>query len=270
MHRQPPATAETTDIATSALETHLANLEEQLNLLRAQVRQAQQLASLGTAAATIAHEVNNLLTPILSYAQAALDTGDLDLQKKALSVTVKNVRMLVAMADRVLQINAAKPIKPEITLLQEAATDAVDSLCRDLSKDGITLSIRIDEGLTAWVDPLHLRQVLFNLLLNARQALLSSHSGRITITGRREGKQTVLEVIDTGAGIAPELLPHIFDPLNSSKVPDADEKERCKGLGLALCRDLVDENGGTLNVTSKPGAGTTFTIALPIQKSHRE
>ena len=259
----PPATA-SPDPTIAVVETHLSNLETQLNQLRAQVRQAQQLASLGTAAATIAHEVNNLLTPILSYAQAAIDANDPDLSRKALTVTVKNVRMLVAMADRVLHISAAKSAGCEAVSVRAVADDAAASQCRDLSKDGITLNLRIDDNLTVWADPLHLQQVLFNLLLNARQALGSSHSGRVSITGERHGDRAVIEVVDNGAGIPPEKLPHIFDPLNSSRTPDPDRKERCRGLGLALCRDLIEENHGTIDVTSEVGAGTTFHIELPI------
>jgi len=263
MLKQPPARTRPTESVPAGVETHLANLETQLELLRTRVRQAQQLASLGTAAATIAHEVNNLLTPILSYAQAALDEGDVELQRKALTVTIKNVRMLVAMSDRVLQISAAKPACLQSVSVRTTVQDAIESLCRDLTKDGITLSNKVDEALTAWADPLQLQQVLFNLFLNAREAMASSHSGRLTVTGKRDGDRVVIEVKDTGKGIPPDLLPHIFDPLNSSKSTDRTSRDRCKGLGLALCRDLVEENHGTITVTSEIGAGTTFRIVLP-------
>jgi signal transduction histidine kinase len=266
MQRTPPAQTRPKDKPRATVETHLANLEDRLDLLRAQVRQSQQLASLGTAAATIAHEVNNLLTPILSYAQAALEGGDTELQKKALTVTMKNVQMLVAMADRVLQISAAKPAEIQAVSVCAAARSAAESLCRDLSKDGIALSIKVDESLTAWADPLQLQQVLFNLFLNARDAMKSLHSGRLTVTAGRDKDRTIIEVQDTGKGVPPDLLPHIFDPLKSSKSTDGNGRERCKGLGLALCRDLVEENGGTIDVTSEPGAGTKFTITLPTER----
>ena len=151
-----------------SVDAGVAKLQADLDLLRAQVRQAQQLSSLGTAAALIAHEVNNLLTPILAYATSALGSDDAALQKKALQVTVKNAQMLVAMSDRVLEISAAKPAKREDVNVLRAVDDAIASLCRDLSKDGITINVEVDESLTAWADPLQLQQVLFNLLLNAR------------------------------------------------------------------------------------------------------
>lgn len=242
------------------VEGQLEQLEGRLAQLKAQVRQAQQLAGLGTAAATIAHEVNNLLTPLLGYAQYALDTDDPALSRKALTVTVKNVRLLVAMSERVLGITAARAPTSERVTVRSAALDAAASLCRDLSKDGIQFVVDLDEQLGVQADPLQLQQVFFNLFLNARNAMAASHNGRLSVSGRREDGQVIVEVCDTGKGIPPDLLPHIFDPLQSSKPATGD---RCAGLGLALCRDLVQENGGTIRVASTPNAGTTFTIVLP-------
>ncbi len=255
----PPAT----DGDAAIVERELEKLQGQLTQLKAQVRQAQQLAGLGTAAAMIAHEVNNLLTPVKSYAQAALSNDDIELQRKALTVTVKNVELLVAMSERVLNISAAKPPVREPVSLRRAADDAVASLCRDLSKDGISLVLRMDESLTVWADALQLQQVLFNLLLNASNAMRSSHGGRITVAGAIEAGKGVIEVKDNGPGIPAEMLPRIFDPLQTSKPMDPKGQQRCAGLGLALCRDLVMENGGTITVASEPGVGTTFTITLP-------
>lgn len=269
MVRQTPIRTRTTDPATrvvhepATLEAQLHTIEGRLAQLKAQVRQAQQLAGLGTVAATIAHEVSNLLTPIRSYVETALQEDDHELQKKALTVTLKNVRILVAMCDRVLEISSAKPAAREMCAVRTAVNDAADALCRDLSKDGIRFRVHLDDPLTAYVDPFQLQQVLFNLFLNARKAMSSSHSGRLIVSGRREGERVVLMVKDTGEGIAPKLLPHIFEPLQSSKTAERPERSRCAGLGLALCRDLIEENGGTISVVSEPGVGTTFTIVLP-------
>ena len=248
---------------TSTVESHVESLEARFEVLKAQVRQAQQLASLGGAAAMIAHEVSNLLTPIQSYAQTALESDDPALQKKALRVTLKNAQMLAAMSERVLEIGAAKPPVRQAVSIHTAAHDAVESLCRDLSKDGISLSVEVDQLLTVWADPLQLAQVLFNLFLNARNAMASMHQGRLVVTAARRQDRVVLKVADTGPGIPADLLANVFDPLQTSKPIDRNGRQRCAGLGLALCRDLVEENGGTINVTSKAGVGTTFTIILP-------
>lgn len=252
-----------TKVHEHAWEDRLLDLQNQLDKLKAQVRQAQQLAHLGTVAAMIAHEVNNLLTPIRSYAQAALDSEDPTLREKALVVTLKNVDMLVAMTGRVLEISAAKTRDRRAVAVRTLAEDAVASLCRDLSKDGIRFRVDVDESLNVFVDPLQLKQVFFNLFLNARNAMAPSHEGRLTVAGRREGDRVILDVSDTGPGIAPEIIAHVFDPFETTKDAVHNGKQRCAGLGLALCRDLIEENGGTIAATGRPGEGTTFTLNLP-------
>lgn len=247
----------------SAVEAQLAALQARLDTLRAQVRQAQQLAHLGTAAATIAHEVNNLLTPIYSYAKYALEADEPDLYRKALTVTCRNTQMLVAMSERVLSISAAKPAAPQAVKVREAALLASESLCRDVRKDGLTLVVEVDDDIVVQADPLHVQQVFFNLFLNARSAMAPQHQGRLVVCAGAADDRVRITVRDTGPGIAPELLPHIFDALQSSKPLTAEGPQRCAGLGLALCRDLVTENGGTIVADSVPGGGTTFTIDLP-------
>ncbi len=246
-----------------SLDSNLAKLQGQMETLRAQVRQAQQLAGLGTAAATIAHEVNNLLTPMLSYAKIALDTDDLALTRKALNVTIKNIQTLVQMSERVLGIAAARVRTNESVSIQSMAQEAAEALCRELSKDGIRFNIVADDRSIAQVDPLQLRQVFFNLFLNARQAMKGSRSGRLTVEAHRVDDHVHITVKDNGPGIAQDLLARVFEPLQTTKTDPSGSSKRCSGLGLTLCRDLIEENDGTLTVESVVGEGTTFHIRLP-------
>lgn len=281
MVRQPPVRTRTSEDKmtdtkppqpdiSATVETQLKQLEGQLDQLRTQVRQAQQLAGLGTAAAMIAHEFSNLLTPIKSYAQKALEDDDRELQRKALTVTLQNVDILVRMADRVLEIGAAKPAQRELVEIRAVVEDAAACMCRDVGKDGIRFSVAVDDAATAWVDRLQLQQIFFNLFINAHKAMAPSHGGRLTVTGTRDGDRVVVDIKDTGPGISPELLPHVFDPLQTSRPLSSNGRQRCAGLGLTLCRDLVEENGGKISVTSKQGVGTTFTIELPTTGSVSE
>jgi len=263
MAKQSPTRTRPGDGVASPVEERLAQLSAQFGLLKAQVRQAQQLANLGTAAAMLAHEVNNLLTPIRAYAEYALTSDDHELMRKALTVTTKNGHMLIAMSSRILEISAAKPQKTEPVAVRPVVEDALASLCRDLSKDGIDVSVTVEESLTVQADPLQLQQVFFNLFLNAREAMSASHSGRLTVSGTRNDRTVVIEVRNTGDPIHPELLPHLFDPFQTSKPVEREGRRRCGGLGLALCRDLIEENQGTIRVSSTPDESTTFTITLP-------
>lgn len=263
MRTNTPARVKPSDRPGDPVADQLARLEEQLVELRGQVRQAQQLAGLGAAAATLAHEVNNLLTPIVAYADAVLNRGEVHLKDKALAVTLKNGRMLTAMAERMLHLSAAKEAKRETAGVRAVVESAFDSLCRDLKRDGITQTIDVDPHLTIIADPLQVQQLLFNLLLNAQQALAKQHGGRLTVSAERVDDRVNITVADTAGGIEPHLLPHIFDPLRSTKVLGDNERARCRGLGLALCRDLAEENGGSINVQSEMGKGTRFTVSLP-------
>lgn len=267
MGRQPPTIAPPADAVESAIEKHFRDLSGQFEILRAQVRQAQQLASLGTAAAMLAHEVNNLLTPIRGYVEYAQNSGDVELMKKALTVTAKNVRILTDMSARVLEISAAKPRKPEVVNVRRVVDDALASLCRDLSKDSIELTLDVDDTLTAFGDGLQLQQVLFNLLNNAREAMAAQHGGRLNVAARASDKQVVITVSNTGPPIPAEFLPHLFEPFQSTKPAERNGRTRCSGLGLTLCKDLIEENNGTLTVTSAPDQPTTFTIQLPARHS---
>lgn len=266
---------------TSSIDERFSALLLQFELLKAQVHQAQQLATLGTAAATFAHEVNNLLTPILSYAESAIQANEVEFSKKALTVVVRNVRMLIAMSGRMLEIGAAKPHQREKTDVREAATEALASMCRDLEKDGIALSMNIEKGVIVLADPLQLRQILFNLFLNAQEAMATIHSGRLVVSARNGPKavpvakavqdetevatppnMVVIEVRNTGPAIPAELLPTIFEPFKTSKPVQRNGKYRCGGLGLALVRNLVHDNEGTIEVKSDSESGTTFIITL--------
>ena len=148
--RQPP-----NGKVSIPIEEQFAQLETRFSELQAQVRQAQQLSNLGTAAATFAHEVNNLLTPVLSYVLAAIDAEDLALKNKALAVTVKNVQMLIGMSDRVLEISAAKQANrvDASEVVMSRASAAAGSLRRGLAYAELQSSIaRIHN--TLGTDPL--------------------------------------------------------------------------------------------------------------------
>jgi len=255
-----------------ALRAQLDRAEAQLATVRQQLRQTRQLASLGTAAAMLAHEFNNLMTPMVAYARFAIDSDDDALRVKALEITLKQTAIITAMSDRIVRLAMNKPLTLESVGLRAVVEEAVASLCRDLSKDGITLKIAIDDSLSVWADAKHLQQVFFNLLLNARRAL-DNRKGRITIEAEPIADQRVRVAFrDTGCGIPGADLDHIFDAFVTSKGNGKSNGHgpssgaSVSGLGLTICRELVQEHGGTISATSTEGQGTTFTIELPTAK----
>jgi C4-dicarboxylate-specific signal transduction histidine kinase len=238
-------------------------LARQFEGMQAQLRQTQKLASLGTTAAMIAHEFNNLFTPVVAYAQQALDTGDAELMKTALTKTLDRTSAMRQMADRVIGLARQPTGGIRSVNVRQMAENAVGCLCRDLGKDNIGLNIQIDPGLCVRANENQLLQVMFNLVVNARQAMLGRR-GRLTIDAVPiDEDQVEINVRDTGCGISAENLTRLFEPFFSTK-QDADKPDRRGlGLGLAISRGIVEDLGGTISVTSEMNVGTTFTVILP-------
>lgn len=231
--------------------------------LKSQLRQAQKLASLGTAAAMLAHEYNNLFAPVVSYAQYALDRNDVELMRKTLNMILRHSDAVQSMSQRILGLARWEAPVLEAVDVKAVVEDAVGCLGRDLTKDNISLTIEIDPNLRVRGHRNQLQQVLFNMVLNARQAVIGS-SGRLKISATPISDDAVaIHVRDNGKGIAPAHLQDIFSPFFSTKQNEDRRERRGLGLGLAICKDIIEEHGGSIAVDSIEGSGTTFTITLP-------
>lgn len=246
-----------------ALQAHVDNLANEFDSLRAQLRHAQKLAALGTTAAMIAHEFNNMLTPVVAYASEALSRDDVELMRTALKKTLERADTMRAMIDRVVGLAKHGDAGLRAVKVLEVVESAVGCIGRDLAKDNITLQMQIDADLTVRANENQLLQVLFNLVNNARQAMLGRR-GRLSIDANAsKGGQVEINIRDTGCGISAEDLPHIFEPFFSTKLDAAKPDQRGLGLGLSICCDIIEELNGQIAVASQPGTSTTFTITLP-------
>jgi len=213
--------------------------------------------------AMIAHEFNNLFTPVMAYARQALDTGDVDLMKKALEKTLAHIPIIRGMCDRIVGMVKNGETGRSRHSLRKLVEDALGCLGRDPAKDNITVTIQVDPQLEVQVNGHQIQQVLLNLILNARQAMLGRR-GRLTIDAEPDGAGKVaIHVRDSGCGIREEDLPRIFEPFFSTKQYADKPDKRGLGLGLTICRDIVEEHGGELTVESKLGQGTTVTLTGP-------
>ncbi len=218
-----------------------------------------RMATLGTLACMLAHEMNNLLTPVLSYAKLALDApADTRMGRRAHENAIRGVEACNAMAESILGFARQDSDGPAD--LRACVDQALRCMPRDLSKDGVALEVEIPEGATASISTTALVQILLNLVLNARDAM--SAGGRLTIRAERStwntGEPGVrLSVSDTGCGIDTESLDSIFNVFVSGSGATG-----C-GLGLAICRRLLEEVGGSIRVESRVGEGATFLLDLP-------
>jgi signal transduction histidine kinase len=250
---------------TYKLQVQIDHLAEEFDSLKEQLRQAQKLASIGTTAAMIAHEFNNLFTPVVAYAGHALVTGDGELMRKALSKTISQIEVMHRMADRVIGLAKQSDCRLKAVPVLKLVEDAIACLCRDPQKDNIGINLQIDPDLKVRADENQLMQVLFNLIINARQAMLGRR-GRLTVDAgpHPEGADVIrINVRDTGCGIAAEHLGRIFEPFFSTKTNVAKPDQKGLGLGLSICRDIIEGLGGSIEAHSKVNVGTTMTIVLP-------
>jgi signal transduction histidine kinase len=247
----------------------IAGLQSQLNLLRDQLTESQRLATIGTIAAVIAHEFNNLLTPICSYSQFALQSADsekpdMELIRKALSKSFQSSSKAGRICASMLGLARGESQFGRVDV-QQLIDEVLLVLARDPQKDGIALRVQVQPGLFVDADVVQLEQVLLNLLINARQAMLGK-GGALTIKAQQlDGTgQLRIQVIDTGPGIPEKLQPKIFQPFFTTKGTARKGEVRGTGLGLAICKEIVEHHRGYIEVASEVGKGTTFSIYLPL------
>jgi len=250
---------------SSDLAEKLQSLERHLNQLEDQLIRAQRLAALGTMASMVAHEFNNILTPVVSYAQYALGRDDVDLMKKALEKAFTNGREAADVCQSLLAFGRGENTGTAC-LVDEVVAAAVKCLVRNLAKDNIELQIDVPPRLAVAVEGCLLQQVLYNLIINARDAMLG-RPGRLKISAAQtEDGRVEVKVADSGAGIDPAVLPKIFDPFFTTKNNGKSERGG-SGLGLAVTRHILEKHGAEIRVQSTPGQGTTFTLILPQPKT---
>jgi signal transduction histidine kinase len=145
--------------------------------------------------------------------------------------------------------------------VRQLVEDAFSSIGRDFKKDKIRVQKDIRQDLMVSVDPVGVRQVLMNLILNAREAMLPD-GGKLTITVSATEGGVQIRISDTGCGMSPEQMEHIFEPFYTTK--DGQQgRRKGHGVGLSFCKRVLENHGAAIRVQSKPMEGTVFTINLP-------
>ncbi len=194
-HHNPSVTRRAPVLDAASIEAALATLQNRIDLLQQSLAQQNKLATLGMVTAVIAHEFNNILTPMISYTRFAMsDKADEAMRQKALTKALSGSERLANISKSLLGF--ARGDETASAPVMTAVRETLACLARDPSKDGITLTIDMPEDLCAGINAGHLQQVLMNLIVNARSAMLArSQTGgggggvkRITIRGQKRGK----------------------------------------------------------------------------------
>ena len=236
--------------------TELKEMEKRLT-------ESERLAAVGQAAAMVGHDLRNPLQATagtLYLARELLDSGQLEGAKKNVIELLDSLDSQVHYMDKIVSDlqDYARPVYTELieTNLPALVEEAISST---KTPSNVEVSTMIQEGLTKiMIDPVLLKRVLINLALNGVQAM--PNGGKLTITAGKTQDSIVISVQDSGVGIPAENLNRIFNPFFTTKAQG-------QGLGLAVCKRLIEAQGGTITVQSEPSKGSTFTIKIPLPKT---
>ncbi|RNB87181.1 histidine kinase [Brevibacillus fluminis] len=237
------------------------DVTEQVELEK-KMEQEERLRSLGQLILGIAHEIRNPLTSILTYTELLPTKFDNPKFRAFFSEQVPGeIKRLNGLVSDLLDY--ARPKQPHpVSFAAGELIEAVLGLCQQNIKErGVDVHVQMEAGLMLYTDFNQTKQVAINIILNGVEAM--QPGGQLTIQGTRDGTLAKLLITDTGEGIAPDDRYRVFEPFYTTKPHGV-------GLGLPTTYHLVKENGGTIDIESKQGSGTSVIIRLPMPQEGSE
>ncbi|HEY6898174.1 MAG TPA: ATP-binding protein [Rhodocyclaceae bacterium] len=253
--------------AVNNMQSELSARELQIELGRQQQFHKEKMAAVGSLAAAVAHEINNPLSAIVGIAQTMVsEQGQRQCQAGGSGcrpeMVLEQARRVMQITRQIGEFSVPQSQEPELIDLNGLVRSTCNFVGFDRRFRRLELIQNFDRDLPA-VNAVadHIVQVLMNLLLNAADALdtVSDRPPRITVATHFAGDHVTLAVRDNGAGIPPEILDKVFNEHFTTKAPG-----KGSGLGLALCRSLINSAGGQVAMDSTPGEGTVVTVTLPL------
>ncbi|HLH17991.1 MAG TPA: ATP-binding protein [Bryobacteraceae bacterium] len=225
--------------------------------LEEQLRQAQKMEAVGRLAGGIAHDFNNVLTVVSGYLHMVLDvTPPGDPRHEKLKQILAAANRATTLTSQLLAFGRKQMVQPKLVDVNHLVGN-MERLLRRVMGEHIRLETEFGSPLPfVKADPNQLEQVLINLAANARDAM--PEGGEFRIRTLREGSLVRMEISDTGCGMSPDVVEHVFEPFFTTK-----EVGRGTGLGLSSVYGIIQQNGGTITVSSSPGRGTMFIVLLP-------
>ncbi len=253
---------------TKTLEERVQRKTNELSRAHQQMIQAEKLTSLGKLAAVVAHEINNPLSGILTYAKLLrkwVDRGESIADRgkdmhDALALIESESRRCGEIVRNLLTFARAAPMNITDFDINHVIRQCVKLVEHKLELGNITADLRLPTDLPVMRgDAGQIEQLLLALVMNAIEAMPHEGNLRITTSTSTDRSKIVVAVSDDGLGIDPDVLPRLFDPFVTTK-----EEGKGVGLGLAVSRSIVERHEGHISVASEVGRGTTFTITLPV------
>jgi signal transduction histidine kinase len=221
------------------------------------------MSSVGTLASSVAHEFNNVLTTIINYAKLGLKAeGEAD-RRAALDKILKAGQRAATITTSMLGFARKNAHRREPTDLVGLVEEVLALTDKDLRQHRIETETQFETRPVASVVPGQIEQVLLNLVINARQAMPRGGKLRVHVRANEKTGMAEVRIADTGCGIASDKLRLIFEPFYTTKKPD-DGGHGGTGLGLSVCRQIIEQHQGRIRVESLVGKGSAFTVKLPL------
>jgi signal transduction histidine kinase/ActR/RegA family two-component response regulator len=246
-----------------ALEAQNRSLDQTVKERTERLLQSEKIATMGSLLAGVAHELNNPLAVVLGQAMLLRESA----AASPFATRADKIHKAAERCARIVKsfLTLARNRRPERgpVALNQVVSQALELLAYELRTSGVVVDVRLDEAVPVFEGDAHqLHQVIVNLVANAHHAMRQNTDVRqITLQTAFDAtaRRVQLVITDTGPGIPPDLQARIFEPFFTTK-PSGEGT----GLGLSLCRGIVEEHGGMLSLDSQPGHGATFIVVLPV------
>jgi len=240
----------------------LPSQQEETEELRRQLLQAQRLSSVGELASSVAHEFNNILTTIVNYAKMGARSPQAAAQAQYFEKILRGSQRAASIVNTMLGYARNDANLREDTDMVQLVEEVLLLTEKDLSKHRIQIEKRFEDRPRVIVVPGQIEQILVNLIINARQAMPAGGRLKIEVRENHAAETVEIKITDSGVGIAPEHLRQIFEPFFTTKQPDANGHGGT-GLGLSVCRQIIEQHHGRIRVESVVGQGSSFIVKLP-------
>ncbi len=236
------------------LYTDLRHAYDDLRAAQAQLLATERLSTIGALSASIAHDMSNVVTPLVPLVRLLLETGDPD--DELAETTERQLARLSALVERLRSFSAPRTIHKQPVDVNDVLEQTLGLLQTEANHRGVTIVRELAPNLPQVTgDPRELDRVFLNIALNAIQAV-AEKTGEVLVRTEEDNGDVTIAFIDNGPGIADDVLPHLFEPLFTTK-------DSGTGLGLFSCRRIVeDEHEGAIEVDTRPGEGTSITVRL--------
>lgn len=244
--------------------------QAELDELREQLVASNRLGQLGMLTAALAHETNNRLTPIRSYAQLALaNMEDPAVIERALRAAVAGAEKIAKLNEHVIGLASPNPtIQTCVCDCREAVESAIEAMTPLIKQHAVDVQASI-QPTTVRIDGLALEQILINLITNACHAMQGTTGRRqVQIDSEQHADRLIMSVRDSGPGVSDALRKQLFEAFATSKARGqstaSDDQVSGSGLGLNICRQLIEAAGGTISLAQTSDRGSTFRLELPV------